>query len=343
MKLHKQIAVNNACYKTGDKIKVKGLMVHSTGAPNTKLSRYVGPDDGILGTNPNGNHWNQNKPDGRSVCVHGFIGKDKNGEIRTYQTLPWDHLGWHCGGSANSTHIGIELCEDDQTDGAYLDAVYKEAVEVYAYLCKEFGLNETHIIDHSEGWKKGIASNHGDATSWFKKHGKSMNSFRADVKALLNGGTISQPQLPVEQPSTPDKSIDELARAVINGEYGSGDARKAALGSKYQEVQNRVNEILGGGSSQPSNQPSVDALANDVINGKYGSGDARRQALGSRYDEVQARVNEILGGGQSSGGKSVKELADEVERGWHGTGRERMRSLGNMYEAVQAEINRRYS
>ena len=32
--------------------------------------------------------------------------------MATYQTLPWDHRGWHAGGSANNTHIGFEICED---------------------------------------------------------------------------------------------------------------------------------------------------------------------------------------------------------------------------------------
>ena len=51
---------------------------------------------------------------------------------------------------------------------------------------KQFGLTEADIICHSEGYKKGIASNHGDVMHWFPRHGKSMDTFRADVKALLS-------------------------------------------------------------------------------------------------------------------------------------------------------------
>lgn len=40
--------------------------------------------------------------------------------------------------------------------------------------------------------------------------------------------------------------VEELAKAVIAGRYGSGDARKAALGERYAEVQARVNELLSG-------------------------------------------------------------------------------------------------
>ena len=56
----------------------KGIMVHSTGANNPTLRRYVGPDDGLLGANQYGNHWNTYRPGGRQVCVHGFIGKLKD-------------------------------------------------------------------------------------------------------------------------------------------------------------------------------------------------------------------------------------------------------------------------
>ena len=189
MNLNKLIFTENACYKAGRKIKVKGIMVHSTGANNPWLKRYVGPDDGKLGKNQYNNHWNTYHPGGREVCVHGFIGKLADGSIATYQTLPWDHRGWHAGGSANDTHIGFEICEDGLSDKTYFNKVYREAVELCAYLCKQYGLTEQNIICHSEGYKKGIASNHGDVMHWFPKHGKSMDTFRADVKVLLNGGT----------------------------------------------------------------------------------------------------------------------------------------------------------
>lgn len=192
MNLNKLIFTENACYKAGRKITVKGIMVHSTGANNPWLKRYVGPDDGKLGKNQYNNHWNAYHPGGREVCVHAFIGKLADGSVATYQTLPWGHRGWHAGGSANDTHIGFEICEDGLSDSTYFNKVYKEAVELCAYLCKQYGLTEQNIICHSEGYKKGIASNHGDVMHWFPKHGKSMDTFRTDVKALL-GGSTSEP------------------------------------------------------------------------------------------------------------------------------------------------------
>lgn len=95
------------------------------------------------------------------------------------------------------------------------------------------------------------------------------------------------------QTGGPSGTADELARRVIAGEFGSGNARRGALGSRYAEVQARVNEILHGGVSGGT-QPSMDELARAVIAGRYGVGEARRKALGSRYAEVQRRVNQLL-------------------------------------------------
>ena len=97
MKINKLFLTNNDCYKAGKRIVVKGIMVHSTGANNPWLKRYL-PDDGKIGKNQYGNHWNTARPGGIQVCVHGFIGKLADGSVATYQTLPWNHRGWHAGG-----------------------------------------------------------------------------------------------------------------------------------------------------------------------------------------------------------------------------------------------------
>lgn len=211
MNLHKLIFTENACYKTGRKMKPQGIMVHSTGSNNPWLNRYIAPDDGLLGKNRYGNHWNQAMD--RHVCVHGFIGKLADGTIATYQTLPWDHRGWHAGGAANNTHIGFEICEDGLKDPAYFTAVYKEAVELCAYLCRQFGLTEKDIICHCEGHKQGIASNHGDVMHWFPKHGKSMDTFRADVKKLLESGTVE----PSAKEEPAEKPVEKPAAVKIDG------------------------------------------------------------------------------------------------------------------------------
>ena len=186
MNLHKLIFTNCDSYKAGRKITPKGVMVHSTGANNPNLKRYVGPDDGLLGKNAYNNHWNMS---GVGASVHAFIGKLKDGSVATYQVLPWNYRAGHCAKSGNDTHIAFEICEDGLKDATYFGKVYKEAVELTAMLCKEYNLDpmaDGVVICHSEGYKRGIASNHGDVMHWFPKHGKSMDTFRADVKALVS-------------------------------------------------------------------------------------------------------------------------------------------------------------
>ena len=253
MNLHKLIFTENACYKAGRKITVKGIMVHSTGANNPWLKRYVGPDDGLLGKNQYNNHWNTHHPGGREVCVHGFIGKLADGTIATYQTLPWDHRGWHAGGSANNTHIGFEICEDGLADATYFAKVYKEAVELCVYLCKLYGLTEQNIICHSEGYRKGVASNHGDVMHWFPKHGKSMDTFRADVKNLL--ATTAEPEAP-EAEATP---TTEYPEKLTTGYYR---VRKEWKDSKSQVGAYRV---LANAKAAADKNPGTFVFSNDGI------------------------------------------------------------------------------
>ena len=137
MRLRKQILTENDCFKTAKTITPKGVMVHSTGANNPNVSRYV-PGDDEIGRNRYDNHWNRT---GMTKCVHAFVGKFADGGAGTVQTLPWNWRGWHAGGAANNTHIGFEICEDGLTDASYFSAVYQEAVELTALLCKEFSLD----------------------------------------------------------------------------------------------------------------------------------------------------------------------------------------------------------
>ena len=185
MKLYKQILTQNACYQAGRTIAPTGIMLHSTGANNPWLKRYVGPDDGLLWTKPvwksleySLSRWKGSLP----TCVHrkncGWIYCDLS-------DFAMDLARLACGWRANNTHIGIEICEDGLTDQQYFQAVYQEAVEVCAHLCQTFALHESAIICHSEGFKLGVASNHADVLHWFPYFGKDMNQFRKDVGEYL--------------------------------------------------------------------------------------------------------------------------------------------------------------
>lgn len=227
MKLKTLYLTENACYKSGKRMTPKGVMVHSTGANNPNLKRYVGPDDGLLGVNQYGNHWNTDKPGGRSVCVHAFVGKLKDGSIATYQTLPWDMVGWHSGsgskGSAknanNNGYIGFEICEDSTNDAAYLKKVYTEAVELVAYLCKKYNLDPLKdgvVICHSEGHARGIASNHGDVMHWWPKHGLSMDTFRKAVAAEMGAAApAAKPTVPTASAGNAEDNAAKIWKYLI--------------------------------------------------------------------------------------------------------------------------------
>ena len=191
MKLIKSILTKNPCYTAGKKIAVKGLMLHSVGCPQPRASAFI-------------NSWNQENFD--RACVHAFI--DGN-DGTVYQTLPWNHRGWHCGsginGSGNNTHIGVEMCEpacirytggssfscsDMAVAKAVVKRTYEAAVELFAMCCREYGLNPLGngvIISHREGHARGIASNHGDPEHLWNGLGMeyTMDGFRQDVKNAM--------------------------------------------------------------------------------------------------------------------------------------------------------------
>ncbi len=193
MKLIQSFLTQNPCYTAGRKIKVKGLMLHSIGCPQPSASVFV-------------KSWN--RADYDRACVHAFI-DGNTGDV--YQTLPWDHRGWHAGGTANNTYIGIEMCEpacikytggatftcsDPSAAKAAVARTYNAAVELFAMLCKQYGLDPLKdgvIVSHKEGCARGIASNHGDPEHLWNQLGieYTMNGFRAAVKMAMEKGIVT--------------------------------------------------------------------------------------------------------------------------------------------------------
>ena len=256
MRLHKALLTHNDCYLRGRTIRPRGVMVHSTGANNPWLRRYLAPDDGRLGE-PSPRHWNQG---GVRACVHAMIGKAADGSVAVYQTLPWTMRGWHCGRSGNDTHIAFEICEDGLTDEGYFRQTYQEAVELTAYLCELYHLDpqaDGVVLCHSEGYQRGIASNHADVMHWWRKFGVDMDDFRADVAAEMRGGddmTEAQVRQIVREelvayhirlaelpPS--DWARDQLAAAVA---AGITDGKRPRSFARREEVAIMVRKALEG-------------------------------------------------------------------------------------------------
>lgn len=185
MEIVESIVKSNPCYTAGKKISVKGLVLHSVGCPQPSAEVFV----------------KQFNSPAAKVCVHAFIDANTG---KVYQTLPWDYKAWHCGGSANSTHIGVEMCEpscikytggatitcsDEQKAKEMVSRTLASAAELFAMLCKQFNLDplaDGVIISHKEGHDRGVASGHGDPDHLFKQlnMGYGMDDFRKKVAEL---------------------------------------------------------------------------------------------------------------------------------------------------------------
>lgn len=180
------VVTANKCYQAAIPLHPQGIMLHSIGCPQ--------PNAAVMAQ-----RYNAYQPDGQSVCVHGFIQRDGT----YYQTLPYTMRAWHCGGSANSTHIGIEMTEpasivytggaswrdlDPAATEAHVRGTYAAAVELFAQLCEQYALDplaDGVIISHAEGAARGVASRHADPTHLWRAFGLTMDGFRADVAAEM--------------------------------------------------------------------------------------------------------------------------------------------------------------
>jgi hypothetical protein len=225
----KRYLTKSDCYKQGKTIIPKGIIIHSLGTPQ--------PNADVIF-----NNWN--KPDAKAA-VHALIETN-----RIIQTLPWNYRPWGCAsgpkGSGNNTHIQFEICEpsgftykpnssvmvgyDVKKYQAYFDAVYQNSVDLCAKVCKEYNIETDNIICHSEAYKQGIASNHGDVMHWFPKHGKTMDDFRQAVEEQLYVAPVKT----ITKDSSKDdikwlqrklnkalKVSNSFVSLTINGDYSS--------------------------------------------------------------------------------------------------------------------------
>lgn len=184
----------NPCTTKNIPLAPKGLILHSVGCSQPSAQVFV-------------NNWNRSNI---QKAVHGFI--DANTGV-FWQTLPFNVKGWHCGGTGNSTHIGVEMCEpacikyttgarftcsDYDTARACVKRTYDNAVQLYAELCEKYNLSPATILSHKEAHAKGIASNHGDPEHLWNGLGMSytMDGFRQDVGKIIKRGTqpVTEPQ-----------------------------------------------------------------------------------------------------------------------------------------------------
>ena len=180
-------ARNNGAFKAARPMPTgspAGIIIHSTGANNPNLRRYVNLPE-ICGENPYKNYFD--RPDS-NVCPHAVIGKDKNGEVKAAKLLPWNVCCWGCGSGSkgsynyNPAYIQIEICEDALNDRAYFEEAFGLAVQLCQRLMKNYpSILPENVISHKEAHARGYASNHGDPEHWLARFGKNIDWFRSLV------------------------------------------------------------------------------------------------------------------------------------------------------------------
>lgn len=188
MTIKQAILTQNDGYKKGQTIRPYGIILHSVGCPQPSAEVWC-------------RKWN--KP-GVYVNAHACI-DGNSGDV--WQFLPWNLRGWHAAGSANDTHIGVEMGEPatlHYTGGDKFTVkpedlpaaqemalrTYRSAVELFAQLCKAYQLDpiaDRVILSHKEAGKLGIASKHTDPGHLWRGLGMdlTMDRFRQDVKAAM--------------------------------------------------------------------------------------------------------------------------------------------------------------
>lgn len=122
--------------------------------------------------------------------------------------------------------------------------------------------------NESAGYFVVVEGNYGNAV---KKRTLSINGryIRGFICPKYDAAGTSQKPA---QSTTSKKSVTTIAREVIAGSWGNGDARKAALekaGYNYSEVQKKVNEILNGSASSSTTTVATSGTKKSVKASDY--------------------------------------------------------------------------
>ena len=270
------------------------------------------------------------------------IGSD--GRIACYveeEDHPWTSANWENDDRA----ITIEVANSESGgDWPISQAAYASLIRLCADICNRYG-----IYPYYDGTPSATLTEHcmfvATNCPGPTIHAMQVNHvIENDIRAAMAGGAVSSPQS--TQPVGGD--VEDLALRAIAGEFGNGDARRAALGDMYSAVQARINEMYGGVVA--TTDYSIDAIAYRVIAGEFGNGVDRINALAAAgYDNVavQQRVNEILQGETTPNASQddLSAIAEAVYRGDYGNGQDRinaLRAAGYDPDAVQRAVDQIY-
>ena len=246
-------------------------------------------------------------PSSRQASSNYGVGSD--GRVGCY--VDESDRSWCSSNRANDMRaVTIEVANDGGADTGWhvSDTAMNSLIKLVADICKRNSISKLiwsdskdDRINHKNGCNMTVQRDFKNKDCPGAYLMSKMPYIASEVNKLLGCSSVSGVVNSSPAPR-PTKSVDEIARAVIRGDYGNGSDRKNRLeaeGYNYSVIQAKVNELLGSSKPAPAPKPtkSIDDIAREVIRGSWGNGKDRKsrlEAAGYNYREVQNRVNQLL-------------------------------------------------
>lgn len=168
---------------------VQALEVSKQYISHNRSGQYLKPQGVVIHDTDNAGATAQNNRDYFNRCqvsasAHYFV--DWN---QTIQTIPENEVAWHAGYTANHRYLSIEICEPRGHNPLQFNSAYQKAVELTADMCKRYGWRVDKIYSHYWCSYTFHQTDHEDPIAFFREYGKSMDTFKNDVKACMNKST----------------------------------------------------------------------------------------------------------------------------------------------------------
>ena len=197
--------------------------LRSTNSIRYIVVHYTGNDGD---TDENNGKYFRNNIIGASA--HYFVDDDS-----ITQTVPDNYIAWHCGAKKykhahcrNANSIGVELCDDVRNGVIYPSGkTIENALELVEHLMQKYSIPKDNVIRHYDVTGKLCPA------YWCGTKDKD-TKWKTEFWGRIGAGK---------------KTVQQIAREVIQGKWGNGSERKnrlAAAGYDYYEVQKMVNKIL---------------------------------------------------------------------------------------------------
>ena len=170
----------------------------------------------------------------RGASAHYFVGHA--GDV--WQCVEDSNIAWHCGAliykhktCRNSNSIGIEMCckKDSKGNWYFEPKTVAATIDLVKELMKKYNIPVENVIRHFDVTGK-------KCPEPYVRNTADWNSFK---KQLTTTNKTEE--------KTVNKSVETVAKEVIQGKWGNGEDRKKRLkaaGYDYAKVQAKVNELL---------------------------------------------------------------------------------------------------